>query len=211
MKTWWSVCFSWRTFTSRFWCAFCISVITTFSITFRVSVRWTCRRTWTRSSLPIAFLVWFMFECARISKWTLAFCSPTHISSLRAVFFAFSLLFPFCFTSAQSSYCRSVLVSIPRFEMRIPWFSARGVFGPLTQVCNNRISCRQMSSPKAWTLSFFYWAFNKSLKYKMACFIVATNFEQVVDHPCKLSARKWSLPRLSFAFGCGDKPPDVSC
>ena len=42
-------------------------------------------------------------------------------------------------------------------------------------------------------------------------FIVATNVEEVVDHPSNLSACKWSFHRLSFAFCCGDLFLEVSC
>ena len=58
-----------------------------FSVNFRVSVRWTCRRKWTRWSLPFAFLLWFMFECACFSKWTLASCGATDAVSSHGVVF----------------------------------------------------------------------------------------------------------------------------
>ena len=56
-----------------------------------------------------------MLECARISKSTLAFCGPTDAVSSLGILFAFS----FRFSVARRSFCKSVIVSISRFEMRI--------------------------------------------------------------------------------------------
>ena len=76
----------------------CASVVTTFSITFRVSVRCTCRRRWMRSSLPCAFLVGFMLECARISKTNVGHSWPTVCSLLLSeLFLAFALPFTIVF------------------------------------------------------------------------------------------------------------------
>ena len=113
-----------------FWCACRISVIATFSVTFRVSVRWTCWRRWTRSSLPFAFLVRVMLECACFSKCTLAFHGPTDA--------VFSLGAP---PIARLSSSRFLAL---KWESLI--FCSRDVFGPSTWIFKNHGSCRQMSS-----------------------------------------------------------------
>ena len=86
-----SVCISWL-------CAFSTSVITTFSITFRISVWWTCLWTWTKSFLPLIFLVRVMFVCACLSKRTLAFRDPTYAVSSLGVVFGMFFAFSFCFS-----------------------------------------------------------------------------------------------------------------
>ena len=142
----WSVCFSWRTCTSKFWCAFGTSDITAFSITFQISVRWTFRRKRTKSPFSLAFLFGSCLNCTRISKCTLAFRNPTYAVSCLRVFWAFTLPFPFAFSFAWSSYCTSVLVSFHSLWPENIWFSARDVCGPVTSTCNSRISCRRLSS-----------------------------------------------------------------
>ena len=133
--------FSWLTFTSKCWCSFSASVIATFSATFRVSVRWT------KASLPSAFLVRVMLECACFSTWSLASSWSNGCSLLsRCCFFAFYLPFPFAFSLGRSSYCRFVLVSVSRFHMKILDFLLEMSLGHQLQSCNNHTSCRQLSS-----------------------------------------------------------------
>ena len=68
---------------------------------------------------PFPFLFKSILACARISKMNgcVVWSSGCSLLSSRILFFACSL--PFIFSSVRSSYFRSVLVTISRFEMRI--------------------------------------------------------------------------------------------
>ena len=84
---------------------------------------------------------------------------PFVIQRLQSLFqncFGIVFAFSFCFPFARSSHCRSVLVAISRFEMRILDVLLGVSFGPLTSICNNHISCRRMPSLRlATTLPTF--------------------------------------------------------
>ena len=111
----WSVHFHWLTFTSKFVCTFSTSVIATFSVTFRVSVQWTFRRKWTHC-LPCSSHAWMrMLLTLNIGLLWSNGCSLLSRSCCFGIRFAFSFRLSF----ARSYFCRSVLVSISRFEMRV--------------------------------------------------------------------------------------------
>ena len=85
--------------------------------------------------------------CMRINlQLNIALRNPTDAVFSRGVVFGISFACSSRCSFARSSCCRSVLVSIPPFDMRIFDFSARDVFGPSTSICNNHTSCRRRSS-----------------------------------------------------------------
>ena len=105
-------------------CLLCPSVITTFFCHLSNVGAVNLSDKGTRSSLPFAFLlVRVMLECACFSKWTVGFFDPTHAdSSLKVVF---DILFTFCLRLcfARSSCCRSVLISLSRFQKSLMFCS----------------------------------------------------------------------------------------
>ena len=94
-----------------------MSVITNFSITFRISVRWS-----EKVNEIVLFLCpsWLVHALMRTNlQMNAAFCNPMYANSpLRVVFGMFCALSFRC-SVARSSYGRFVLVSISRFELRI--------------------------------------------------------------------------------------------
>ena len=131
----------------KFWCAFCISVITTFSITFRISVWWTCRRKWTRPSLSFALLLGSCLNAHASPNGHVPFVVQRMQSPLSELLLACSSPFSFCIapSSLLLYVCNHLVFSHWNENL---WFSARRVFGPSTSICNSCRSCRQMPSPE---------------------------------------------------------------
>ena len=87
----------------------------------------------TRSRLSFELLVRVMLECACFSTWSWVFCDPTETVSPLGVVLVIYLVFSFRVSFGQSSRCKSVLVSISRFDVRIFDFLLELSLGPQLQ------------------------------------------------------------------------------
>ena len=126
-----SLLFPWRTFTSKFMCAFCGSVITTFFITFRISVAVNVQEK-VKQVVLFPCLSCLAHARLRTNLQMNIFLWSTYAVSFRNCFwhllcFSFSLRFFF----ARSSFCSSVLISVffSRLEMRVLDFLLEMSFG----------------------------------------------------------------------------------
>ena len=179
-----------------------------------------------------ACLGWFMRECVRIAKWTLHFRDPTSGASSVGVVFGivFTFLFGFSVCSVPLQFllemCWSDHLQCATVDRMSSLYRRRAthnfnssdfaicVMDRLSHMLSVSLSVTADNTSchleaKDWTLSFSTWTSDNSRVQDG--FIVATNFEEVVDHSSNLSARKWSLLRLNCSFGCGDLLVEISC
>ena len=186
-----TVCLSWRTFTRKFLCA-CLHF--RHHQIFSSPFEFRCCDAVGESEWSRPFLFWVMLECARISKWTLASRDPTNAISSLGVVLSFVFAFSFRFSFARSSSCRSVLVSIARFDMRILHF------------CSSRICCHQISSLEHWVgIHFNSSDFSTCTLYRLSN-MMSVGLSATADNTSShFLSKAWTLSFVNWTF---DKPRD---
>ena len=116
-----SVRFSWRTFANKFWMPSTLPPsLVTFSVTFRISVQWTCRRKGNEvvPSLQISCSGHAWMRMLLLMNSGLLWSNGCSLLS-RGRVWHFLCLFLLHYPCSEAPFCRSVLVSISCFEMGI--------------------------------------------------------------------------------------------